>query len=210
VEEHLTGTVEGESSGPAQRRGRILSDEARIAFGPAEAYCELLAHDGQVGWRRALERPAFVILLVGALVSIAATGRVSFSLVASTAIAWSFAVALQLALGAILIASAPARRPSLPRALHLWFAGHLPWSLWFLVATATVRLLPSAPLWPILASTILAIAWTAAIAAAFCRTVLGATRPGSWLRAATHQVLMVGLVLSYIAWAAGGWFRLMP
>jgi hypothetical protein len=193
-----------------QRRGGVLSEEARIAFAPTATYRELLAHDRQVGWRRALERPAFVVLLMGTLVSIAATGRVSFRLVAFTAIAWSFAVALQLALAAILIASAPARRSRLPRALDLWFAGHLPWSLWLLVATPIVTLVPSAPLGPILASTLLAIAWTAAIAAAFCRTVLGTTRQGSWLRAAIHQVLMVVLVLGYVSWAAGGWFRLMP
>jgi hypothetical protein len=207
---HDTCDILDTLSRQAQRRGWLLSDEVRIAFAPAATYRELLALDGQVGWLRALERPAFVVFLIGTLVSIAATGRVSFGLVASTAIAWSFAVALQLALGAILIASAPAGRPRLLRALDLWFAGHLPWSLWFLLATLIVVLVPSAPLGPILASTLLAIAWTAAIAAAFCRTVLGTTRQGSWLRAAIHQVLMVVLVLGYVSWAAGGWFRLMP
>jgi hypothetical protein len=50
---------------------------------------------------------------------------------------------------------------------------------------------------------------TMRIAAAFCRIVLGRSAKESWARATAHQVLVVSMILSYVAWSAGGWFRLV-
>ena len=185
------------------------SDELRVAIAPADTYRELLATDAHVTSLRALRRPVFVVLLIGTAVTIAATGRVSILSVTSTGIAWSFAVALQMAVGAAVIASSPLRRVSMPRAIDLWFAGHVPWSLWLLVAAAGIRLLPSLDVEELLLTMILPMAWTATIVSAFCRTVLGATRGEARLRAAAHHVVTLALILSYIAWSAGGWFRLI-
>jgi hypothetical protein len=59
-------------------------------------------------------------------------------------------------------------------------------------------------------SAIVPAAWTALIVAAFCRTVLGATPSGARWRAAAHQVGIWACALSFVAWSAGGWFRLLP
>jgi hypothetical protein len=186
----------------------LTSDELRVALAPSSTYRELLAREAGVTWLRALRRPAFVLLLIGITVSIAATGRVSLASIALTATAWSFAVVLQVAVGIAIIASSRSRRVSMPRALDLWFAGHLPWSAWLLLATAAIRLFPFLQVELFLLLMVLPMAWTAAIAAAYCRTVLGSGALESRLRAAAHQAVTLALLLSFIAWSAGGWFRL--
>jgi len=189
--------------------GGRFSDDVYLAFAPARTYRELLTRSARVGWFGALGRPALVIVLIGTAVSTAATGRVSLGLVSSTALAWSFAVALQIAVGASVIASSRARRVGMPRAVDLWFTGHLPWSLWLLVVAGVTRMLPSFSLEGILLTMIVPMAWTAAIASAFCHIVLGTTRRAARLRAAAHQLVTLVLVLSFVAWSAGGWFRLL-
>jgi hypothetical protein len=187
----------------------IASDELLVALRPDATYRELLARDTHVAWRRALRRPAFVAFLIGSVATAAATGHVSAAALASTTVAWSFAVALQLAVGAAVILSAPTRRVSMPRAMDLWFAGHLPWSLWLLLVSVVLRVSTSAGTEEVLLTLVVPMAWTAFIASAFCRIVLGATPRGARLRAAAHQSVTLALVLSYVAWSAGGWFRLL-
>jgi hypothetical protein len=48
------------------------------------------------------------------------------------------------------------------------------------------------------------------IVAAFCETVLGTSRAGARWRAAVHFHLVWAIGLSYVAWAAGGWFQVFP
>jgi hypothetical protein len=52
--------------------------------------------------------------------------------------------------------------------------------------------------------------WTALIVAAFCETALRTTRVGACWRAAVHFLVVWTISLSYVAWAAGGWFQLLP
>jgi hypothetical protein len=184
------------------------SDELRVALAPSAIYVELIAREGDITWVSALRRPAFVVLLIGTVVTIAATGRVTLQSVVLTAAAWSFAVVLQIGIGAAMIGSARRRRLSMARALDLWFAGHLPWSAWLLLVMASIRLVPFLPLEALLVTMILPMAWTAAIVTAYCRTVLGNAAGAARLRAAVHQAVTLALLLSFIAWSAGGWFRL--
>jgi len=141
---------------------------------------------------------------------IMAVQRVTVGLVATAALSWSFAVLLQSIVGLAIIVSAPARRIGVLPALDLWFAGHVPYSLWMLVALGLTAMRTSANISVVIISAIVPAIWTALIVTAFCRTVLGTTAAAARWRMAAHFVAIWTITLSYIAWAAGGWFQLLP
>jgi hypothetical protein len=161
-------------------------------------------------WIDAVERSLLYALLVGTCVAIAATGQASVGLVATTTVAWSWVVILQWVI-AVLMTRVPAARRNVSesRAFELWFAGHVPWTLWMLLLAPAIRAYPTLPVEDILLSMLAPVAWTATIGAAFGRVVSGRSAIAAWLLAVVHQLAIVGLVLSYVAWAAGGWFRLV-
>src|SRR2546422_2408341 len=61
----------------------VFSTEVRLALAPASTYRELTARKAPGSWLVAFKRPAFTALLIGALVAIASTGRVTLGLVSS-------------------------------------------------------------------------------------------------------------------------------
>jgi hypothetical protein len=65
-----------------------------------------------------------------------AVQRITVALFASSIVSFGFVVLIQMAVGAGIIVSAGSRRASMTRALDLWFAGHVPYSLWLLVVAA--------------------------------------------------------------------------
>src|SRR5262249_28091241 len=110
----------------------VFSTDARVAFAPDSTYRALIARTTLPAWR-ALVRPALVLLVLAVSLPITAVHAITLDLVLRTALTFSVIVVVQLAIGAIVIASAPAPRVSFARALDLWFAGHLPYSLWILL-----------------------------------------------------------------------------
>lgn len=182
-----------------------------MALAPASAYRELTLLETTGTWLVALERPAFTALLIGTLVAMTSTGRVTLGLVSTVAVCWSFVPAVQAVAGAIVIASCPDRNVPMPRALDLLFAGHLPWSLWLLVVAAWVTSAgaPFAFLSPLALSMLVPAAWTARIVFAFCRTVLGVTARGALVRTTAHQAIVWAVALTYAVLAGGLWPRLL-
>ena len=186
------------------------SDDINVALAPYVTYVQLVARDRYVSWLRALERPALYALLVGISVAIAATGRISFLLLASTTISWAWVVVVQLLLAFLMMwPSGQHGQLSRARLVELWFTGHVPWTLWMLFSAPAIRALPWLPVETILLTMLVPIAWTMVIAAAFNRAVAHRSLTQSWLRAVVQQLLVITLVLSYVAWSAGGWFRLV-
>jgi hypothetical protein len=186
-----------------------FSGELQVALEPSAAYRRFLSFSPVRGWH-VLQRPALVVLVIAVMSSIMAVQRVTLGLVATAALSWSFVVALQAIVGIGVIASAPARKLSMLPALDLWFAGHLPYSLWMVVVFATMAILPFGSLGVLIGSAIVPAIWTAIIVAAFCRTVLGTTVSGARWRVAAHFVSIWAIALCYTAWAAGGWAQLLP
>ena len=187
----------------------VFSTELRLALAPASTYRELTARKATGSWLVAFERPAFTALLIGALVAIASTGRVALGLVSSLTVCWSFVPALQMVAGAIVIASSRSRSSPMPRALALLFAGHVPWSLWTLVAAAWVASVPFVTEGQLGLSLLVPAAWTAYIVFAFCRTVLGVTARGAALRTAAHQAIVWTIAGTYVFLTTGMWPRLL-
>jgi hypothetical protein len=188
--------------------GVNLSLDAQVAIAPEATYQQALTGRTPIRWWAALRRPALVLLVIAVMVPIMAVQRVTISLVATTAVSWSFVLAIQIVVAVGVIASAPARRVSMLRALDLWFAGHLPYSLWMLMMFAWMGTSTSSSLRLLVISALVPAVWTARIVSAFCRVVLGASRWGAVWRSIVHFVVSWAIGLTYVAWAAGGWFQL--
>jgi hypothetical protein len=186
------------------------SSDLHLAIQPAEGYSALIARDARTSWRMALHRPLLGALLVGVSVAIAATGRASPAVVLSATMAWSWVMVVQFAIALVMTRPLPRDGSvSAARAFELWFAGHVPWTLWVLTLAPLLRVAPETPVELLLVSTLVPMAWTATIAAAFGRVVLRQSERMALMRAGLHQLVLLGVILSYAAWAAGGWFRIV-
>ena len=185
------------------------STEVDIALRPTEAYQRLMSATCASPGRSLLEHLAVVLAVVGTAVSTMAVQRVSPGLVATAALSWSFVLLIQLSLGALVITSASTRRVGMTRALDLWFATHLPYTLWMLVISVLMATSPYASVELVIVTAIAPAAWTAVLLSAFCRVVLGTSRAGARWRATLHLLLIWTTTFGYVAWAAGGWFQIV-
>lgn len=178
---------------------------------PRRAYAEVAGEPGRGGILVALRRPAFVALVQGVAITMAATGTVAAPVLASVTICWSTALVLQLAAAIVLIRSAQLPRPGTARAIDLLFLGHAPWSLWLLIFSAAMTLAPSAAVlrWTAMFAMVVPAALTARIVVAFNEIVLHADRRRAVRRAAVHQALMLGALGLYVAAAIQLWPRLI-
>ena len=155
-----------------------------------------------------LRRPLLVTLVIGTAVPIMAVQRVTVGLLIASTISFAFVVAIQMAVGAAVIASVPSRRVSMSRALDLWFAGHAPYSVWLLALALIFAAMPAASLDRMVLLATIPAAWTIVIVSAYCQTVLGTSRAGGRWRAGLHGVAIWAIGLELIAFTAGGWFQI--
>ena len=188
--------------------GDVLSAEVRIAFAPDKTYRELAVGTEQVGVWRMLRRPLIVLVVIATAVPMMAVQRITLALFAFSIASFGFVLLIQIAVAAGIIASAPARRASMPRALDLWFAGHAPYSLWLLTAALFFAMSPWASLDGLIALAIVPAVWTAVIVAAFCRHVLGVGPAAARWLAALHFIVIWATTFEIVAVSAGGWFQI--
>jgi hypothetical protein len=186
----------------------VLATEVHVALSPDSTYRALVTDDERVAAWRMLRRPLVVLIVIATAVPIMAVQRITLGLLASSIVSFGFVVLIQMVVGAALIASARSRRAALPRALDLWFAGHVPYSLWLLTVAAAFSVAPWASLDLFIALAAIPAAWTAVIVAAFCRQVLGSSTAGARWRAAAHFIVMWAIALELVAVSAGGWFQI--
>jgi hypothetical protein len=198
----------------------MLSDDVAVARAPSRAYAALVARTEPLSrrnavdafretWWSAMRRPALVVLVIGVASAISATGRVTATLVLSTMLLWSFVVGVQLAIGLALVTTARSRRVTVPVAIDLLFAGHLPWSLWICLAAGW-----HAADWPwaievAIGAALVALVWTVRILSAFTRVVLGASSGERWARLLAHQACTWFVFAAFVAATSGGWWRLL-
>jgi hypothetical protein len=83
----------------------------------------------------ALRRPLFVAFVLGCMISLIATGRLTLTLVAGSMIGWAFVPAFEV-LG-FAVAARGDNRLSFARRLDAFFVGHRPWTL-FAIAIGTL------------------------------------------------------------------------
>ena len=177
---------------------------------PRRAYAQHAAEpDGSV--RHVIGRLAFIALVQGLAIAMAATHTVAAPVVVSVTICWTAALLVQLFAALILIASAPRRPITLTRALELLFLGHAPWTLWLLLCGAALTWAPEIPglSWiPVLAM-IVPIAATARIVTAFGEQVLGLSHRHAIRRTLVHQGTIVGTLVAFFSTAVQLWPRII-
>ena len=183
----------------------MFSTELRLALQPQRIYEQLVARDGDVTFWQMLARPATVVFAIALAIPMMTVHRVTFKLAATTAAASSVAVAIEFLAAICVIASVPSLRVSRARAIDLWFAGHMPYSLWLLALPVATLYRSTSPLEIIGVTATVPLLWTAFIVAAFCRAVLGTSPAGARWRAGIHlgAVSLVASTLFIIA-AGGG------
>jgi len=181
----------------------MVSTDVQLAFAPDATYRQLLAQNRPIRWWRALARPALALLLIAVVVPMMVTHAITAGLVLTSAAAWGFVVAIQLAIGAIFVAPAPASGVAFWRAMDLWFAGHMPYSLWILLLPFLTS--SAVPPHDMIGVSILApLVWTSVITSAFFRTVLGMDASTARRRAVFHLMIVVVIVSAVGLSAAGG------
>jgi hypothetical protein len=187
----------------------VLSTELQLALAPGRVYRQLV-ESGDAGPAGLLGAVAFSALTLGLMIAFAAVRWVSVEVAATTTASFSFVLALQAVAAAGVILTAGRRQVGLWRAFELFFRGHAPWTLWMLgVGAAAIAGRGAFQIDAVALSVVAPAAWTTIMVAAFSRTVLGASRAEAWARALAHQAVIWAFGLSYIAWAAGGWMRIV-
>lgn len=184
----------------------MISVELRLALAPERIYRELLTRDMRVTHWQILARPTTVLFVIAVAIPMMALHRVTLRLVATTAILWSVAVAIEFLAAWCVIRSADSRQVHTAQAIDLWFVGHLPYTVWLLMLPIITSLTSaSAPALEVVGFTsVVPIAWTTFIVAAFCRTVLGTTPAAARWRAGIHVGAFVIVAAALFTISAGG------
>ena len=184
--------------------------DLRLALSPTETYRQLIAEPVRGNWLRALERIAFVALLIGTAVTLSSARRLPPGLVLMGIVCWSFVPITQWLIGLVVIGRAPGRPLSVPRCLELLFAAHLPWSLWMLVTIGIDTFTPvPIPLVIQVLSLLVPAVWTTIILSAFCRVVLGCTPARAHLLIVAHQAMTWTAFFGYVVLVSGLWPRVL-
>jgi hypothetical protein len=178
-----------------------VSPEIGLIFAPRDTYAALVRTPAPASVLTALRRPLLVAAVLGVSVAITATGRATPALVASTTLAWSYVVVLQLAIAVSVLARPAKRSIGLARAVDLFFAGHAPWSLFALIVAAWRPSSAGWPVWPLEAFAIVPAVLTVRIVAAFFSEVL-ALEARAAMRLTIAQQALTWTVFLAVNWAA--------
>lgn len=158
-----------------------------------------------------LLRPLLVAVVLGTSLAIASTGTVGLGLVASTTLAWSFVVLIQLLAALAIVGTAPRRTIPTGRAVHEFFGLHVPWSSWLLgwaVWAWTISPLERHSGWVLWTALVPAV-WTALLIYRYCRDVLAEPHRRAIARACAHQAIVWGAFLVIGGSAVGLWPRVL-
>ena len=185
-----------------------MTTDLEVALAPAATF-DRLAKARATGRGGVLAgRLLLALAVIGTSVAAAAASRVSIELVGGIGLSWSFALLVQLLAAAAIIVPARARTVTALRAFELWFQAHVPWSLWFLVpalyfSLAGRRVTET----PLAVAALVPMAWTIVLLHAFAARVLRSRRAAAVVL--LHQGIVWGLALCYVAYAIGGWDRVL-
>lgn len=183
----------------------------RLLWAPAATYRQIYSAAAAPlqPSRWSLAARAFIApAIAGVATGLTATGRVSWSLVLSGIVCWSFLAAIQFLTAAMLIGR-QGRPIGYWRALELFFLGHAAWSMWLIGAGAFLYVVPeSLRREELLITAVVPVAWTAAVVFSYCREILQLDVRRAVLRTAVHQGLTILVIVAYVAWAIQLWPRL--
>jgi hypothetical protein len=158
----------------------MWSLDAQVLLRPASTLRFLAKPPFPSGLRIACRRPLFLTLVLGCLVSLAATGTLTARIALSSLMVWVYVPAVETAALLALIGKRRDRMP-LTRAIDLFFAGHAAWTLLLIVIVGLIATVQPAHWWMILTRVAMggmaaAIVWSAYVDFCFFRYVVEATR----------------------------------
>ena len=161
-------------------------------------------------WLRALERVAFVAIVIGAAVTLSSARRLPPDLLLMGIACWSFVPLTQWLIGMVVIGCARRCQASVPRSVELLFAGQLPWSLWTLIMIGLQTFTPvPIPVTVQVLSLLAPAVWTTIIVSAFCRTVLGCAPARARMLTVAHQTMTWTTFFAYVYLVTGFWPRVL-
>ena len=186
-----------------------MNPELRLIAHPSATYAALAASPVRVGPLAMFRRPALVAVVLGCAVAMAGTRHVTPPLVGSTTACWTVLIATQVMIALVVFAGPASRTVGVARALDLFFASHVPWSLWMLAVAAWAPVPGVRAFTPVLVTALAPMVLTPRMIAAFCREVLGMDRREAIRRTTIHQVVTWGLFLVVYGWAVALWPRIV-
>lgn len=184
-----------------------MSPEIRLLVAPDATYAALARARVEIGAIRALRRPLLVGVVIGVSMALSATRHVTPSLVVSTTVLWSVVVLGQAAIALAVIPRVSA--VSRTRAFDLFFASHLPWSLWLLFDAAWAPAMLGRPAVPLWFASVPPLVLTPRMIAAFFRQVCGMDRRRAVIRTLLQQALSWGLLIALFGAAVAIWPRVL-
>lgn len=189
----------------------VLSMPARLMVSPFRGYAELAsAADGE-GRPSALVGGLRFLFVLGAFVSITATGRLAPAELVSAMLSFAYAPVVHL-VAVALAARVVAPEVKSVRAFALYAEGYGPWFVCLMLvaggslfAPSPARVLSAVGGWMILGT----VAWSMVLTFACFRSGLALSRRRSLAATALHYVILMGLILGYYV-AAGQLLPIIP
>jgi hypothetical protein len=180
------------------------SPEVRVLVAPARTFRELAASPSDA--RTWLSRPVWLPLLLGATVSLQASGRTSVRLLVDGAIAFAFVPIFMIAAVAIVYRRCP-RRVNFGRALDVFFIANAPWLVWLILidvwrtflTPAQASTMLSVPYYSLLLSFAAVAVWSTYVDLHFFRAFLVREdgRPGHDLLLA-RTISWIGIIAYFV------------
>lgn len=184
----------------------LWSDEVLVMLRPTRIYSERASHINEYALSSLFQKWLFVSLVIGAFVSLTASGRLTALLLLDGALFWSFIPLLQMLAMAIVIWTFARSRMRTSKALDLFFVGQGPWLLWLLIVAGSclfvpmkqVYLWPTQPGWFLPLSLFITFVWSNVTSFAFLNAALKLNVVRAAVALLLYDILLWGIVLSYL------------
>jgi len=183
-----------------------LEETPLLIFNPRMAYRMEAPLPSSSTVALALRGPAFVALMLGCGISLLASARLSFWLVISTSLCWSFVPIAEIA-ALLLVCRSNRTGLPFPQIIDLFFAGHAPWLLWILAAALAFSFLPLTlaqilfPFW-LLGGGLVVLVWSLWIDYHFFRGALGESRAGAIRKLGLQRLVSWTLIVAVFSYGS--------
>jgi hypothetical protein len=185
--------------------------DVQALFRPASTYRELARLENRGA--AAAARPLLLLFVLGCVVSLIASGRLSVRLIVDGSFSFAFLPACCVAGFAIVYFVRRERPVAFGRALDLFFIGQMPWLIWLIVFASVGAIVEPRRMGPWLRrlewSVIVPFVWTAIIDFHFFREVMGRA-PGAAVRdLVLYRAIAWGAATLYF-FGIAIWYEVVP
>jgi hypothetical protein len=181
-----------------------------VLFRPASTYRELARLENR---RAAAARPLLLLFVLGCVVSLIASGRLSVRLIADGSLSFAFLPAFAVAGFAIVYVVRRDRPAAFGRALDLFLIGQMPWLIWLIVFASVGTIVEPRRIGPWLRrlewSLIVPFVWTAIIDFHFFKQVMARASGAAVLDLVLYRAIAWGAATLYF-FGIAIWYEVVP